>query len=110
LLAEIFGKAVELMLPEHSVRLQPLRCLLHRRSMQTTASHTTLPPALHESCSLEHGQVLAYARQCHGERLSQLTHPQLSARQPCDNGAARGVCQRSEYVIEAGILLVNHSV
>jgi hypothetical protein len=110
LLAEVFGKTVELMLPEHAVRLQPLRCLLHRRCTQATTPHPALSPALHKPCPLEHRQVLAHSRQRHVERLRQLANRQLSARQSRDNCAARGVCERGKDTIEPYVVLVNHSV
>jgi hypothetical protein len=93
-------EAIELVLPEAPIRVEPRRRLAHRSRQEPHATHAALPPPFDQVRPFEHGEVLADGRERHGERPRQLQHRGLPRREPRDDRATRGVRQGAEHPIE----------
>src|SRR5512144_423856 len=86
-LVEVIVEALELLLPEPAVRLQPVVDLLQRRRDEGARAALRIAPSRHQPRLLEHLEVLRDARLAERERLHQLGHVGSSLRQPGENRA-----------------------
>ena len=96
--------------PEGPILGNPRRRVLHRFRGQPAAVYAAVDFALQETGSFENPEMLGNRRQRHFERFGQLRNHGFAPRQPGQDGAARGIGERSERGIEHSAGIVNHMV
>lgn len=102
------GEAVQVVLPELTVRVQPRRSATHRHGMKADSADPAVTPPLDQVRSLEHSEMLADRGERHRKGMGKLAHGSLTHRKPGDYCAACGVRERAEDRVERR-LRVNHS-
>jgi len=108
-LAQVRREPVELVLPEPAVLVEPAGGAVHGGGQEAHASHAPVTPALHETCPLEHNEMLADGGERHGEGACELANGRLSGCEPSDDRAPRGIGERAKDGIKTS-LGVNHMV
>src|ERR687887_2878852 len=95
-MAQVGVQAVEALLPELAVPLDPVVDVLERSRVEATGSPLRLATACDEARPLEHLEVLRDPRQGHVEGLGQLGDAGRSARQASQDGATSRIGERGE--------------
>ena len=90
--------------------LEPFARTLECALPEPATHHTPGLVPLDEPRAFQDAQVLDEARKRHAERLGELAHGVFPAFESRQDGAPRGIGERIEDSIEAGGLIVNHSV
>src|SRR5208283_5466213 len=86
-LAQIVLEAIEALLPEPSVVVEPIRCVLERRWREPARPPLRFAAALDQTGALQNFQMLGNGRHAHRERLGQLRHRGLARGQAGKNRA-----------------------
>jgi hypothetical protein len=107
--AEVRGEAIELVLPESPVGLEPLRGFLQWRRGEPAAADAPVAPPLDEPGALQHREVLADRGERHREGSGEVPDGRLAAGEAGEDGPARGVGERAEHDVQRGAT-VNHMV
>lgn len=96
------GEAIELVLPEAPIRVEPRRGVTHRGRDQAYATHPPVPPPLDQVRPFQHAEVLADGRERHWERTRQLPNGGLPRREAGHDASARGIGEGAEDHVEGG--------
>src|SRR5258708_13594718 len=96
-------EAIEALLPERTVLLEPFGRLAEAGSVQTRRPQLRRAPTCDQPCPLEHLEVLGHRLNGDRERLGELVHGRLPVSEACeDRTPGRGrksgqrVCERVE--------------
>src|SRR5690348_10344044 len=100
-LAQIVVEAVEALLPEAAIMLDPARHVLERSGLEPAWPPLRLAAARDEAGALQHLEVLGDGGHAHLERLGQLGDRGLAQGEPRQDGAPRRVGERREGAAEA---------
>src|SRR5262249_8370877 len=101
---------VEARVPELAIPLDPGRLFLQSARAELAGPHA--PDLLRgdEPGLLQDADVLLHAREGHMELLGKVRNRSVGTPELLQNAASGGVRERSERGIEAGLLILNHSV
>jgi hypothetical protein len=97
------GEAVELVLPELSIRVEPCRRVAHRVGREAHAAHSPVAPPLHQPRPLEHDEVLADRGERHREGARQLADGRIATGESRDDRSTGRVGEGAEDEVEAGL-------
>src|SRR5690348_8386649 len=90
-LAQIAIEPIEARVPEATIALRPFRDGFERSGFEPTRPALRIATASNQARTLEHFEVFGNRRQAHGERLGQLGHRALAARESAQNSAPRRI-------------------
>src|ERR1051325_3129159 len=93
-------EAVETLLPEFAVVLDPLSDVLERRGLETARPPLRLASTGDESRALEHFQMLRDRRETHLERPRQFENRCFARGKPRQDGPTRRIGERGERGVE----------
>lgn len=88
----------------------PLGGVLHRARHQPAAVHAAVLLARQQAGAFEDAQVFGDGGKRHVERLGEFGDRRLAAREPCQDGAARGVRECAKGGVQRGLRMLNHVV
>jgi hypothetical protein len=100
LVAQVFGQAVEALLPEGAVLCDPVGGGRERSGIETAVVDAPLATALQESGVLENLEVLRDGGKRNVEGFREVRDAGLPERQAREDGAPRRVRQRGERPVE----------
>src|SRR5207245_8454315 len=99
-LAQIALEAVEALVPEAAIMLDPVGDLLQRARLQPAGPPLRLAAARDQAGALQHLEMLRDAGKAHVEGLGELGHRGLAQSEPCQDGAPRRIGEGREGGVE----------
>ncbi len=95
-LAQIVVQAIQALLPEAAIMLEPPSGILERARFEPARAPLRLAPARDQTGALEYLEMLGDGRKAHLERLGQLRHRRLARGEAGENRAPGGIGERGE--------------
>lgn len=93
-------EALEVLLPESAIALEPVDGLAEGPCVDPARASLRVAAAGDEAGTLQHFEMLGDGRLTDGERLGKLRHRRFPRRQPSQDGAARRIGERGEGRVE----------
>src|SRR4029077_18296446 len=101
---------VEACVPELAVPLEPRRLFLQSARAELAGPHAPDLLGRDEPGLLQDADVLLHARESHVELPGKVRDRSVGTSELLQNAASRGIRERGERVIEAGLRILNHTV
>src|SRR5579863_1836108 len=99
-LLQVVLEPIEALLPEDAILLQPVCRMLERMRFEPPWAELRITTATDQPSALEHFQVLRHGGEAHVERPGQLVDRSFAGNEAREDGAARGIRECGEGLIE----------
>src|ERR1700722_2411280 len=101
-LLQVVFEAIEALLPEDAILIEPVGRVLERTRFEAAGTELGIAAATDQAGTFQDLQMLGDCRKAHVEWLGQLVDRGFAAGEAREYGAARGVSEGGEGLVEAG--------